>query len=70
MLKPAVEDIISKEQSRYSLVIAVAKQARKIANDYAEREEILIEKPVKLAVQEFADGLCSIQESSDTGDLF
>ena len=56
MLKPAASDIIGKDQSRYSLVIATAKRARAIAEDAELHGEILIEKPVKIAVNELADG--------------
>ncbi|NLJ30684.1 MAG: DNA-directed RNA polymerase subunit omega [Clostridiales bacterium] len=53
MLKPSADLIISPKQSRYSLVIAVAKRARQIAAEAEEKGEILVEKPVDLAVQDF-----------------
>lgn len=56
MLRPAVNQIISKNESCYSLVIAVAKRAREIAEDLCENNEILEEKPVKTAVEEIASG--------------
>lgn len=56
MLRPAVNQIISKNESCYSLVIAVAKRARDIANDLCENNLILEEKPVKTAVEEIANG--------------
>jgi len=34
--------------------LGVAKRAREIANEYVESKEIIEEKPVKLAVEEFA----------------
>lgn len=71
MLRPAVNQIISKNESCYSLVIAVAKRAREIADSFAEKNPseknpadknsadkvpILEEKPVKTAVEEIASG--------------
>lgn len=56
MLRPAVNQIISKNESCYSLVIAVAKRAREIADELYENNQILEEKPVKTAVEELAGG--------------
>lgn len=56
MLRPAVNQIISKNESCYSLVIAVAKRAREIADNLYENSQILEEKPVKTAVEELAGG--------------
>ncbi len=56
MLRPAVNQIISKNESCYSLVIAVAKRARAIADELSENNQILEGKPVKTAVEEIASG--------------
>ena len=53
MYKPNIDDMLEGRQSRYSLVIAVAKRAREITDDYNERGEICDEKPVLLAIDEF-----------------
>lgn len=63
MLKPSADLIIPPEQSRYSLVVAVAKRARQIAAEAESRGEILVEKPVDLAVQDFKHHKCHIIES-------
>lgn len=60
MLRPAVNQIISKNESCYSLVIAVAKRAREISEELYEKKETLEEKPVKTAVEEIASGKCRI----------
>ncbi len=60
MLRPAVNQIISKNESCYSLVIAVAKRAREIADELYANNETLEEKPVKTAVEELASGKCKI----------
>ena len=65
MLRPAVNQIISKNESCYSLVIAVAKRAREIADELYEKGETLEEKPVKTAVEELASGKCKIINTFD-----
>ncbi len=60
MLRPAVNQIISKNESCYSLVIAVAKRAREISEELYEKGETLEEKPVKTAVEEIASGKCKM----------
>ena len=55
MLKPSENPVLSGNQNRYSLVIAVAKRAREIAEEAENQGTILVEKPVDLAVQEFMD---------------
>ncbi|EWM54633.1 DNA-directed RNA polymerase subunit omega [Ruminococcus flavefaciens] len=60
MLRPAVNQIITKNESCYSLVIAVAKRARQISEDLYQNGETLEEKPVKTAVEELASGKCKI----------
>ena len=62
MLRPSMNQLISKNDSCYSLVVGVAKRAREIADDLYEKGEILKEKPVKTAVEELAAGKCRIVE--------
>lgn len=56
MHKPAATDILKDKQSYYSLVIAAAKRAREIADEAEEKGDILIEKPVQMAVEQLARG--------------
>ncbi len=53
MIKPIADLILTPEQSRYSLVIAISKRARQIAEDAEKNKEILDEKPVQMAVEEY-----------------
>lgn len=53
MSRPSVDDMLNGRQSRYSLVIAVAKRAREIAQAAEDNGEILTEKPVNMALKEF-----------------
>ena len=56
MLRPAISDLLGPKDSRYSLVIATAKIARKIA-EYAEiHKEPLEDKPVSIAVDLLSKG--------------
>ena len=50
-------------QNKYALVIAVAKRARQITEKYSDGKEILIEKPVLLASDEFKANKYFIKES-------
>ena len=62
MLRPSMYQIIGKHDNYYEFVVAIAQRARDIA-DAAENNHIsLIEKPVKLAVEEFASGSVKIND--------
>lgn len=65
MLRPAMYDIINKDQCYYSFVIAIAKRAREIVNEYIEKGEILDGKSVDIAVTQFADGEYTFIENLD-----
>ena len=67
MHRPSVPELLKPGQSYYSLVVAVAKRAREIAQEADENGTILIEKPVKLAVDDFAKGRYQLVESEDIG---
>lgn len=65
MSRPAASDILTDNESTYSLVIAVAKRARKIAEELEEQGLPMDEKPVKVAVKEFAEGKYKMIESPE-----
>lgn len=54
MLNPAIGKLIDDYDNRYRLVVDVAKCAREISEEAQEREEILIEKPVSIAINKLA----------------
>ena len=56
MLKPSANMITVPHKSTYSLVIAVAKRARQIAQKAEDEGLILTDKPVDMAVQDFVQG--------------
>lgn len=62
MLRPSVSQIITKNESYYSLVIAVAKRARQVTEELYENNMIIEQKPVKTAVEEFANGKYKLVE--------
>ncbi len=75
MLYPAVPELAAKTNSRYALVIAVAKRAREIVEQNERKlenadnlvkldvnEKYFIEKPVKLAINEFYENKYSVKE--------
>lgn len=69
MLRPAVNEILKNGQSYYSLVIAVAKRARQIAQEAEDEHIVLTEKPVKIAVNELAAGKYRIVEPDNIGEV-
>ena len=54
MLRPSISQIRTKNESYYSIVIGVAKRAREISDELVANKQILEQKPVKTAVEEFA----------------
>lgn len=56
MLRPAVSQLLKNNESCYELVIGIAKRARMIADELYDNKQILEEKPVKTAVDEYAAG--------------
>ncbi len=73
MLRPAISQLITKDESYYSLVVAVAKRAREISDEMLSKpkdsEEKVIRQttsefisPVKVSVAEFASGKCRFIE--------
>lgn len=67
MLYPSIPELIteSDKQCRYSLVIAVAKEARIIADKKEEEGERLEDRAVSMAVRAFADKKASYYETRE-----
>ena len=69
MLYPAMTKLNEYIPNRYMMVNVVARRARQIALEPAEHGAILEEKPVTMASNEVAEGLCdasTIDTVSDT----
>ena len=54
MLNTAIGKLIEYYDNRYRLVTDISKCARKISSDAEENGEILIEKPVSIAINKLA----------------
>ena len=65
MLAPSDIEELKGKNSRYAVVVGVAKRARQIADEAEENREILIEKTVSLAIRDFKNGECSLFVMSD-----
>ncbi len=57
-------NIINQNQCYYSFVLAIAKRAREIVDEYNEQENLLEQKPVDIAVWEFANGDYTFEEDN------
>ena len=65
MLAPNDIEELKGNNSRYAVVVGVAKRARQIAEEAEANKEIIIEKPVSLAIQDFRNGDCRLFVSDD-----
>ena len=63
MHRPSAPELLKPGQSYY----AVAKRAREISQIADDKHEILAEKPVKMAVDDFSKGRYKMIESPDIG---
>jgi DNA-directed RNA polymerase subunit omega len=55
MKELSIRDILLGKESRYSLAIAIAKRAREITSEAEQNGEVLLEKPVNIAIGEFKE---------------
>ena len=69
MFNPDLSGVLSNHLSRYSLVTATAKRAREISQEAEDNQEILIEKPVSLALEDFLEGRYEIVEPEEIRNL-
>ncbi len=60
MLAPKDIEVLQGKNSRYAVVIGVAKRARQIAEEAEANKEILVDKTVSLAIKDFKDGECTL----------
>ena len=60
MLAPSDIEELQGKNSRYAVVIGVAKRARQIADEAEANKEILVEKTVSLAIKDFRHGDCTL----------
>ncbi len=60
MLKPTDIEELQGKNSRYAVVIGVAKRAREISEEAQQNSEIITEKTVSLAIEDFKNGECKL----------
>ena len=65
MKRASLDDMLKGRESRYALVIGVAKRAREIAEEFKEDNVITDEKPVLLAIEDFKNHKYNILEPED-----
>ena len=65
MLNPSIGVLIQNNESRYKLVLDVAKKARDIAKEAQDNGQIIIEKPVTLAMDQMAAEVTGTVETTD-----
>ena len=56
MLRPTDIEKLKGKESRYAVVVGIAKRARDIAENAEAENVILTEKPVSMAIREVAEG--------------
>ena len=60
MVKPTVQELLTKAKNRYELVIATSKRARQLAQGAEPLTDKKEESPVTLAADEIAEGKVTI----------
>ena len=65
MIYPSIDDLLSKVDSRYSLVILAAKRARQLREMQSNLEEGLTLKEVSAALDEISKGKVTFERIKD-----
>ena len=69
MFNPDLSNVLKNHLSRYSLVTATAKRAREISEDALENGDIIVEKPVSLALDEIVEGKYQVIEPEEIRNI-
>ena len=69
MFNPDLKNVLKNLLSRYSLVTATAKRARQISDEALENGEIMVEKPVSIALDEIVEGKYKVIEPEEIRNL-
>lgn len=62
MKRASLDDMLKGKESRYALVIGVAKRAREISQNFKDENIITDDKPVLLAIEDFKNHKYNILE--------
>lgn len=60
-----IDDIFDMSDSRYSLVNAISRKAREIADDAESNSDVLYQKPVNMVIDRLLDGRATILHIED-----
>lgn len=66
IVKPTVQELLTKAKNRYELVIATSKRARQISSGAEVKTKVKEESAVTLAANEIAEGKIDIIEPEET----
>ena len=69
MFNPDLKNVLKNHLSRYSLVAATAMRARQISDEALENGEIMVEKPVSIALDEIVEGKYKVIEPEEIRNL-
>ena len=65
MVKPSVQELLTKAKNRYELVIATSKRARQISGGAEVKTKVKEESAVTLAANEIAEGRVNIIQPAE-----
>ena len=65
MVKPTVQELLTKAKNRYELVIATSKRARQISSGAQVKTKVKEESAVTLAANEIAEGKIDIIQPNE-----
>jgi DNA-directed RNA polymerase subunit omega len=65
MLKPSIDNLLDKVDSKYSLVILESKRAKELRNNEKPTMDFTSVKPTQQALEEIADGSVTVHGNPD-----
>ncbi|MBQ1441501.1 MAG: DNA-directed RNA polymerase subunit omega [Clostridia bacterium] len=68
--KRTIDDIFEMSDSRYSLVNAISKKAREIADEAESNNDVLYRKPVNMVIDRLLDGRATIEHIEPEEEVF
>lgn len=68
MVKPTVQELLTKAKNRYELVIATSKRARQISSGAEVKTKVKEESAVTLAANEIAEGKIEILKPGEENE--
>ena len=68
MVKPTVQELLTKAKNRYELVIATSKRARQISSGAEVKTKVKEESAVTLAANEIAEGKVDIIQAVEENE--